>query len=144
MRSAAAAGAHAVVFSTRSVDPLSAKTVRSAAGALFRIPLVKDVDLLTAVAVLRARGFVIVATEAGAEISPDACDMTGPTALMFGNEAQGLPPEARPLVDTTVGIPMPGKMESLNVAVAGSIVLFEAVRQRRDAEVRASSQGETR
>jgi TrmH family RNA methyltransferase len=60
--------------------------------------------------------------------------MTRPLALILGNEAQGLPPRLDPTVDETVGIPMPGATESLNVAVAGSILLFEAVRQRRSVD----------
>jgi RNA methyltransferase, TrmH family len=131
IRSAAAAGADAVIFSTRAVDPLGSKTVRSAAGAIFRIPLILNLELEVAIRDLRRRGFTIVGTEAHAKLAPDRCDMTRPTAVLMGNEAQGMPAEVGSLVDVVVGIPMPGSAESLNVGVAGSILLFEAVRQRR-------------
>ncbi len=130
IRSAAAAGADAVIFSTRAVDPLSAKTVRSAAGAVFRIPLVLDVELEEGVAVLRGRGFSMVGADAHAGVTPQVCDMTRSVALVLGNEAQGIPGPIGGLVDEVVAIPMPGSAESLNVGVAGSILLFEAVRQR--------------
>jgi RNA methyltransferase, TrmH family len=131
IRSAAAAGAGGVVFSARSVDALGPKTVRSAAGAVFRIPLVLDVQLHEALSTLRSRDFVILGTDPRAQLAPDACDMTGKSVLVLGNEAWGLPPGMEDLIDEVIGIPMPGSTESLNVAAAGSILLFEAVRQRR-------------
>jgi TrmH family RNA methyltransferase len=133
IRSAAAAGADAVIFSTGAVDPLGSKTVRSAAGAIFRIPLILNLELEVAIEDLRRRGFSIVGTEASAKLAPDQCDMKRPTALLLGNEAQGMPVGVASLVDVVVGIPMPGSAESLNVGVAGSILLFEALRQRREA-----------
>jgi RNA methyltransferase, TrmH family len=132
IRSAAAAGADAVIFSNRAVDPLGGKTVRSAAGAIFRIALVLDVPLEPAIAALRKRGLSIVAANARAQLVPERCDMTRALALVVGNEAQGIPDPIESLADETVGIPMPGATESLNVGVAGSILLFEAARQRRD------------
>jgi RNA methyltransferase, TrmH family len=133
IRSAAAADADAVVFSTRAVDPLGTKAVRSAAGAIFRIPLVLNVPLEMSLSALRERGLSIAATDAHGRTAPDECDMTQPTALVLGNEARGLPPDIAHLVDHVVTIPMPGSEESLNVAAAGSILLFEAVRQRHAA-----------
>jgi TrmH family RNA methyltransferase len=131
IRSAAAAGADAVIFSTRAVDPLGTKAVRAAAGAIFRIPLILNVPLEVSLSLLRERGVFIAATNARGGTAPDECDMTRPTALVLGNEARGLPPEIEELVDNVLAIPMPGASESLNVATAGSILLFEAVRQRR-------------
>ncbi|MEA2507989.1 MAG: methyltransferase, TrmH family [Actinomycetota bacterium] len=131
VRSAAAAGAGAVIFSTRAVDPLAPKTVRSGAGAIFRIPLVLEAELEGATAFLRRRGFVVAAADAHAGLIPERCDMTRPMAFVVGNEARGLPEGIEGSVDEVIGIPMPGSAESLNVGVAGSILLFEAVRQRR-------------
>jgi RNA methyltransferase, TrmH family len=131
IRSAAAAGADAVIFSARAVDPLSSKAVRSAAGAIFRVRLVLNVDLDLSLSLLRQRGFFIAATDARAPMAPEECDMTGRLALVLGNEARGVPAGLDRLVDSVIGIPMPGASESLNVAVAGSILLFESVRQRR-------------
>jgi RNA methyltransferase, TrmH family len=136
LRSAAAAGAGAVVFSTRAVDALAPKTIRSAAGAIFRVPVVLDVELGPTIAFLRQRGFTVAAADTGADLIPERCDMTRPMAFVVGNEAHGIPGGIEDAVDEVIGIPMPGSAESLNVGVAGSILLFEAVRQRR-AESRA-------
>jgi TrmH family RNA methyltransferase len=138
IRSAAAAGADAVIFSTRAVDPLSDKTVRSAAGAVFRVPLVRDIELDVGIKALRGRGFAVVGTDARGSATPESCDMTRPIVLLLGNEAHGIPGPIEGLIDEVVGIPMPGAAESLNVGVAGSILLFEAVRQRRQSSRRDS------
>lgn len=131
IRSSAAAGAGAIVFVTGSVDPLNAKTVRASAGALFSIPMVVDLALGEAVERLRAAGLRIVGAQAGADTALDEVDMRRPLALVVGNESWGLPEGSRQLLDEVVGIPMPGGAESLNAGIAGSILLFEAVRQRR-------------
>jgi TrmH family RNA methyltransferase len=131
IRSAVAAGAGAIVFTKGSVDPLNAKTVRASAGALFNIPVVVDVTLEDAVARMRAAGLRIVGADAGADRPPEEVDLRSPFALVVGNESWGLPEASRELLDEVIGIPMPGPAESLNAAIAGSILLFEAVRQRR-------------
>lgn len=128
IRSALGAGADAVIFTVGSVDPFGPKTVRSAAGALFSIPVLQG-ELKEVVAALRTRGFTVWGTQTGAEAAHSA-DLTKKVALVLGNEAWGLPAEATGLLDSALGIPMPGPAESLNVAVAGSILLFEAARQR--------------
>jgi RNA methyltransferase, TrmH family len=130
VRSAAAAGADAVVFASGSVDPLHPKVARSAAGALFQVSLVRGVPLAEAVAVLNEQSTTVVGTAATAEVDMYETDLRGPIALVLGNEAWGLPPEAAALTDVVVRIPMPGPVESLNVSTAGSILLFEALRQR--------------
>ncbi|MFN2388540.1 MAG: TrmH family RNA methyltransferase [Actinomycetota bacterium] len=131
VRSAVAAGADAVVFSKGSADPFGPKTVRAAAGALFAVPVLRDVDLPSVFGALRARGVTIVGTDARATTTYDALDLTRPVAFALGNEAWGLDPSTVALTDETVRVPMPGDAESLNVGIAGSLLLFEAVRQRR-------------
>jgi TrmH family RNA methyltransferase len=135
IRSAAAAAADAVIFSTSAVDPLSSKAVRSAAGAIFRVRLVLDVPLESSVSFLKERGLSIAAADARSRVAPEDCDMTRALALVLGNEVSGIPRSVEGLVDSVVGIPMPGRSESLNVAMAGSILLFEVVRQRRTARL---------
>lgn len=137
LRSAVAAGADAIVFGAGSVDPFNPKTVRAAAGHLWSSGLVRGGALQEIAAALRERGFGMIGTAAGAAPVYDT-DLTGPTALVLGNEAWGLGDDAARFLDATVGVPMPGPAESLNVAVAGSIVLFEAVRQRFAARSRAT------
>jgi TrmH family RNA methyltransferase len=131
VRCAAAAGAGAVVFTTGSVDPYASKAARAAAGALFRVAVARSADLAGTLGELRRRGFLLVGTDADASAPYDAVDYTGPVAFVVGNEAWGIPEAHRPLLDEVVGIPMPGDAESLNAGIAGALLLFEAVRQRR-------------
>ena len=131
VRSAAAAGCGGVVFTQGSVDPYGPKTLRAAAGAAFRIPLVTTVTLTETLHHLRSRGFTAVGADSRAEASLYDIDLVGPTAVVLGNESWGLPEEDAALLDVTAGIPMPGGIESLNVGVAGSLFLFEVVRQRK-------------
>lgn len=130
VRSAAAAGAGAVVFTEGSVDPLNPKTVRACAGALFLVSVVRDADVGEAVATARDAGVQVLGADVRAATDLDAVDLSKPTAFVLGNEAWGFEPELADRLDGTVGIPMPGRVESLNVGIAGSILLFETVRRR--------------
>ncbi len=128
VRSAVAAGADAVVFIRGSVDPYSPKTVRSSAGGIFRLPIA-IAPLDEVIDLLRGRGFSILGTAARAEGSLDDVPADRPVALVLGNEAWGMSDEVRGLVDSVVSIEMPGPAESLNVAIAGSILLFDIARK---------------
>lgn len=123
IRSAAAAGAAGVLFTPGSVDPTNPKCVRSSAGALFalRVGAVDDLD------VLRDLGLTTIGAAAGGS-SPDEVELAGPIALVLGGEAGGRPEDQ--LVDVEVALPLEGGVESLNVAMAGSVLLYEARRQR--------------
>jgi tRNA G18 (ribose-2'-O)-methylase SpoU len=107
--------------------------VRSSAGALFRIPVVRDLTLEDGVRQLRQEGLSIIGADQTAPEAFETTDLTVPLALVVGNEAWGLPAESAHLLDSRIGIPMPGPAESLNAGIAGSILLFEAVRRRRAA-----------
>jgi RNA methyltransferase, TrmH family len=128
-RSALGAGAGSVIFGAGSVDPWNAKTVRAAAGASFRIPIVSELPIREVAAGLKEKGFKLVGTASGAPPIYDA-DLSQRVALFFGNEAWGLPAGHADLLDETVGIPMAGPLESLNVSIAASVIMFEALRQR--------------
>jgi TrmH family RNA methyltransferase len=80
---------------------------------------------------VREAGFVLIGADATSRRPLDSVDLTRRVAFVVGNEAWGLPSDMRHLLDEDVGIPMPGPVESLNVGIAGSILLFETVRQRR-------------
>jgi TrmH family RNA methyltransferase len=131
VRSAAAAGADGLVFCRGSVDPWNAKVVRAAAGALWRIPIARGASLEGALGALRARGLTLVGTAASAPKSIYDADLSRPLAIVLGNEAWGLDEDAEGLLDETVAVRLAAGIESLNVAVAGSVMLFEAARQRR-------------
>jgi TrmH family RNA methyltransferase len=130
VRSAVAAGAGAVVFTTGSVDALNSKTVRATAGNLWATPVIRDVTVTEAAAELKERGFALFGADSSAPKGHDEVDLRGPSAIVVGNEAWGLPDEATAVVDELVAIRMPGPAESLNAGIAGSILLFEVVRQR--------------
>lgn len=129
IRSAVAAGADAVVFAGGAVDPFSPKTVRASAGTLWHLPVIVAVQARAALIALRDRGMRIVGTSLQGPPAA-ASDLTTPVGLVLGNEAWGLDSSLADLVDESVTIPMPGPAESLNVGIAGSVLLFEAVRQR--------------
>jgi RNA methyltransferase, TrmH family len=130
VRSSEAAGAAAVVFSGNSVDPFSPKAVRSSAGALFGIPVLEVDSPVQVLDALGVHGRRRLATVARGGEPYDHCDLTGPVALVLGGEARGLPGSLHEHVDGTLTIPMAGGAESLNVGVAGSVLVFEAARQR--------------
>lgn len=125
MRSAEAVAADAVVV-VGGADPWGPKVMRSSAGSLLRIPVVSYDDLDDAVDALREAGLRIVGTDVRAGEPHDGGVMTPPVAIVMGNEPHGLDTEAS--VDDWAHIAMPGRTESLNVAMAGTLLLFEARR----------------
>ena len=130
IRSAEAAGAHGVIFCRGSVDVTNPKTVRASAGALFHVPVVEGCDPQEVLGVLGDLGLKRIAAVAHGGDPPDRVDLARPLALVFGNEASGLPAGVLAGVDAEVTIPMPGRAESLNLGMAASILLYEARRQR--------------
>lgn len=131
LRAAEAAGAVAVLCCGASVDPWSPKCVRASAGALFHLPVVNGGEATTVLAQLAEQGARTVATVVRDGTPYDHLDLTGPVAVVLGSEAHGLPGDLLDLVDDRATIPMAGRSESLNVAMAGSILCFESLRQRR-------------
>ncbi len=135
LRTADAAGAHAVIFADASVDPYNGKCVRASAGSLFHLPVVAGARLQDAVAAVRQAGLRIVAADGRAGRSLDDPDvqarLAGPTAWMFGNEAWGLPPELIALADEPVAVPIYGQAESLNLAAAAAVCLYASARAQR-------------
>jgi TrmH family RNA methyltransferase len=135
LRTADAAGAHAVVFADASVDPYNGKCVRASAGSLFHLPVVAAAGLEEAVKALRQAGLRIVAADGrdGRPLDDPAVQarLAEPTAWMFGNEAWGLPPELVALADEPVAVPIYGRAESLNLAAAAAVCLYASARAQR-------------
>jgi RNA methyltransferase, TrmH family len=135
LRTADAAGAHAVVFADASVDPYNGKCVRASAGSLFHLPVVAATGLEEAIGTLRQAGLRIVAADgrAGRSLDDPAVQdrLAEPTAWMFGNEAWGLPPELVALADEPVAVPVYGRAESLNLAAAAAVCLYASARAQR-------------
>lgn len=128
LRSAEAAGAQLVVFGPDSVNPYIGKVLRAGMGAHFRIPMRVCSDWAEVRATVGDTARLYVA-EASAALGYDEVDWTTPAVLIVGSEAHGPGDQARAAA-TPITIPMHGRVESLNAAMAGSIILFEAARQR--------------
>lgn len=130
VRAAEAGGATGAVFCGASADPLGWKALRGSMGSALRLPLARVPSLGEAVAAARARGLRVVATVARGGAPFDGHDYTVPTAFLLGGEGLGLGAEAMAAADAAVAIPMASPVESLNVAVAAALLVYEARRQR--------------
>jgi TrmH family RNA methyltransferase len=126
LRSAAGAGVRQVCLSKTSVHSWSPRVLRAGMGAHFMLDIHEQCDLPEL-----ARNFPgrVIVTSQTAQQSLFEVDLTGAIALVFGNEGAGVSPEMQALAHATVAIPMPGPVESLNVAAAAAVCLFERVRQ---------------
>jgi len=137
LRSALGAGAHAVLLTPGTVDPYNPKVVRAAAGAHFHLPIrvLSADDVQALVEVLPQR----VVADPRARLLYDEVDWTAPSLLVIGSEAHGTSDSVERVATHRVAIPLRGGLDSLNAAVAGSIILFEAARQRRVAARQATT-----
>ncbi len=129
-RTAECAGVHALVIPEKGGAPVNADAVKASAGALSRIPVCKESNLLQAIAFLRECGIKLLALDDKGKTSLYETELTGPLAVIMGAEDKGVSAAVRKLSDTVVSIPMKGHIASLNVSVATGIVVFETQRQR--------------
>lgn len=132
LRASEAAGVTGILMSSDCVDIYNPKTVRSTMGSLYRVPFVVSEDLKGDIARLKQHGIACYAAHLGAKISYEGADYKKPCAFLIGNEANGLSDEIAALADCRILIPMAGKVESLNAAMAATVLMFEAARQRRN------------
>jgi TrmH family RNA methyltransferase len=132
VRTAEAAGASGVAATKGSVDAFAPKTLRSSMGSAFRLPVVTGVEGEDLTARARAARLRVVATTPGGEFVYSNYDWSRPTIVIFGNEARGVGRELLERCDERVRIPLRAPVESLNMAAAAAVVLFEAARQRRE------------
>lgn len=130
LRTSEAAGAAGVITTRNTSDPFSPKSLRGAMGSAFRLPIWRGAAYGETIEWCRAHGIATVCAAVDATTSYTKIDWTGPSALILGPESTGLTAEELELADQRVNIPMQGMAESLNVAVAAGILLFEAARQR--------------
>jgi 23S rRNA (guanosine2251-2'-O)-methyltransferase len=144
LRSAEATGVHGAIFPTHRQAPLTPAAVKASAGAVEHLRLAPVDDLAGALADLHARGLRIVGADGDAPLTAREADLRGPIAIVVGSEGRGLGAAVRRRCDLLVRIPMHGRIESLNAAVAGSILLYEAAAQRRlpESEPRPSAPGD--
>lgn len=135
IRTSDALGADGVIFAGETVDPLGCKVARASAGSLFHIPVARETNIKDVLGQLRSRQMQVLATAPDGEAELADVDLTAPTAWLFGNEAHGLG-ELQAEADVRVRIPLRGRAESLNLATAAAICLYESAQAQ--AEVRAA------
>jgi TrmH family RNA methyltransferase len=128
IRIADAMGADAVVLAGHSVDPYNGKCLRASAGSFFSIPVVTEADVQHTIAASAGAGLQVLATTVDGELTLDDVELSAPTAWLFGPEAHGLSADVAAMAAHRVRIPMPGRAESLNVASAAAICLYQSAR----------------
>ncbi len=134
LRSAEAAGATGALLTTGCADPFSWKALRGSMGSAFRLPHVAGLEPGPLLDELAGRGLAVLATASDGELRYDEADFTQPTAILVGREGSGLAAAVKQRAAARLRIPLAAPVESLNVAVAAALVLFEAARQRRSAQ----------
>jgi TrmH family RNA methyltransferase len=130
LRAAEAFGASGVMLTAGSAHPWSPKAIRASAGSALRLPVVHGLAPAVALAQLRMAGFTSYAATLTGSSLPSEVDLTAPVALLIGNEGAGLPPAIERSADATLRIPLAAAVNSLNAAMAASVLLYEAARQR--------------
>jgi TrmH family RNA methyltransferase len=137
LRSSEAFGSAGIVLGEGTVSPFNSKVVRASAGSVFRLPIIHRHGKSTTAKLeeisemLRTQDVRLLATSSHKGTPLDQADLKSPAAIFFGNEGSGLPRDLMAQMDESVAIPHAPQVESLNAAVAASIVLYEAARQRR-------------
>ncbi|MDE7037602.1 MAG: RNA methyltransferase, partial [Lachnospiraceae bacterium] len=130
-RAAEGAGVTGIVMDRECVDIYNPKTIRSTMGSVYRMPFCYVEDLPDAVREMKENGILTYAAHLEGRRDYDEEDYRRPCAFLIGNEGNGLTREVAQLADAYIRIPMKGQVESLNAAVAASVLMFEAARQRR-------------
>ena len=131
LRAGEGAGMTGLVMDAQTADIYNPKVIRSTMGSVFRMPFVCVPDLEPALGEAKRRGIRLLAAHLKGSVSYDCEDCRGPVGFLIGNEAAGLGEKAAGMADARIHIPMAGRVESLNAAVAASVLLFETARQRR-------------
>jgi TrmH family RNA methyltransferase len=130
VRASEGLGATGALVTSGSANPWAQKALRASAGSALRLPILAGVQAAVAMAQLRVGGVKLIAASSTEGQLPTALDLTQPAALLIGNEGTGLPPEVLRSADLRVRIPLTAGVDSLNAAVAASVLLYEAARQR--------------
>ena len=131
LRTAECTGVDAVVIPSKNSAQLNSGTVKSSAGAIFRMPICRSENLKSTIDFLKSSGLRILAATEKAEKNHFDVDLTAPAGIIFGSEGEGISGEYLKKTDLQIKIPMLGEIESLNVSVATGVILYEVVRQRQ-------------
>jgi 23S rRNA (guanosine2251-2'-O)-methyltransferase len=132
LRTAECTGVDAVVMPSKNSAQLNSGTVKSSAGAIFKVPICRSENLKITLDFLQQSGLRLIAATEKAEGLFYGADLSGPIALIMGSEGEGISGEYLKKADLEVKIPLLGEIESLNVSVAAGVLLYEAVRQRME------------
>lgn len=132
LRAGEGAGVTGVVMNSATADIYNPKVIRSTMGSIYRVPFVYVDDLEKALVMIKSKGIRLYAAHLKGTGNYEDEDYRKDTGFLIGNEANGLTEETAAMADCYVKIPMAGKVESLNAAVAASVLMFEAARQRRN------------
>ncbi len=130
LRTAESAGVDAVIIPSKGSAQLNSGTVKSSAGAIYKIPICREHNLKNVIEFLKASGIKIAAATEKTDHHYFETDLTGPLAIIMGSEGEGVSKEYLKKADVHLRIPMLGEIESLNVSVAGGVLMYEVVRQR--------------
>ena len=134
-RTAEGAGATGIIMNRETVDLFNPKTIRSTMGSIYRVPFVIAEDLKTILTEMKKEGICIYAAHLKGEVFYDKMNYKKSTAFLIGNEGNGLTDEMAEQADNYVRIPMGGRLESLNAAMAAGILMYETDRQRNHGEM---------
>lgn len=130
LRTADASGVHGVLIPKRRSCPLSAAVAKTSAGAIEHVPVARIGNIAQTITQLKQQGFWIVGADMQGQSAYYSADLTGPIVIVVGSEGRGMSRLTKESCDILVQIPMRGKMSSLNVSVACSLLLYEVLRQR--------------
>ncbi len=130
VRSAECMGAHAVVIPEKGSARITADAIKASAGALHLLPVCREKSIVRSVSYLKESGLKVVCAEENSGTTISEVPLKGPLVLVLGSEGQGISRELTQMADHMVGIPMTGKITSLNVSVAAGVIIYEIMRQR--------------
>lgn len=131
LRTGEGAGVDGIIMNRSTVDLFNPKVIRATMGSLYRVPFVLVDDLAEVAGTLKRHGIALYAAHLKGTETYDTPDYTKGTAFLIGNEGNGLSDETAALADAYIRIPMEGKVESLNAAIAATLLMYEVHRQRR-------------
>lgn len=131
IRTADAAGISAVILTKGCADLFSPKVLRSTMGSVFHMPVFEGMNINESILELKKSGYRVIASHLEGSDNYFDEDLTGKSAIIVGNEANGISEETTKIADKLVKIPMPGRAESLNASIAASIMIYEIVRQKQ-------------
>ena len=130
MRTSEGAGVTAVIMNKTTVDIFNPKTIRATMGSIYRVPFILEDELQEIIQKMKGNQVKIFAAHLSGKTYFTGCYFQAPTAFLIGNEGNGLSKELTEMADSLIKIPMEGKLESLNAAVAAALLIYEAKRQR--------------